>query len=390
MSYSSYSTNRKTNGKIASVVLVVSRLLLGIVFLFSGFVKAVDPLGTAYKIEDYLVAFGGFFADMTWISLPASIALFTLEFMLGVCLVFNVMPKSTSWIAFLFMLLMTPLTLYVAIENPVSDCGCFGDALVLDNWTTFYKNIVLFVLALVVLILSRRTYATFLPAVEWSIIGVFAVLILGLATYCLLTLPVIDFRPYKVGVNISEQMEIPEGATPDVYETTFVYAQNGLEKEFTLENYPKDDSTWVFVRQNTKLIQQGYVPPIHDFSIVTESLEDITYDILDNPGYTVLVIMYDLNKTNMRQAHKLNNFYEQSQIRGAGFYALTASGNADIENFRQRTGATYPFCFTDPITLKTIIRANPGIMLLKNGVIQKKWNVRFLQETSYSTTDFGL
>ncbi len=390
MSYSSYSTNRKTNGKAANAVLMVSRLLVGIVFLFSGFVKAVDPLGTAYKIEDYLVAFGGFFADMTWIALPASIALFTLEFMLGVCLVFNIMPKSTSWITFVFMLCMTGLTLYVALENPVSDCGCFGDALVLDNWTTFYKNIVLLVLAVIVLILGRRSYATFLPPVEWSVIGVFAVLIVGLATYCLLSLPVIDFRPYKVGVNIKEAMEIPEGAEPDVYETTFVYARNGEEQEFTLENYPKNDSTWVFVRQNTKLIKQGYVPPIHDFSIVTESMEDITYDILDNPGYTVLVIMYDLNKANMRQARKLNNFYEQSQIRGADFYVLTASGNAEIENFRHITGAAYPFCFTDPITLKTVIRANPGIVLLKNGVIVNKWNVRFLKETDYSVTDFGL
>ena len=377
-SYSSYGASRRPLGRAGNVFLAVMRLIVGGVFVFSGFVKAVDPLGTMYKIEEYLAAFGGFFVDMTAWALPAAFILFTLEFMVGVCLVLNLKPKSTAWVSFWLMLIMTVFTLYVLLKNPVSDCGCFGDVLILDNRTTFYKNVVLLVLTVLILLLSRRSFATFVPAAEWALMGAFLVFVLGLASYGLLTLPVMDFRPYKVGVSISEGMALPPGAKPDTYETTFIYAQDGVEREFTLEDYPKDDSTWVFVRQNTILVEQGYVPPIHDFSIITEDMEDITYEVLDEPGWTVLVVMYDLSKSNLKQVRKLNAFYEKSRRQGAAFYALTGSGEADIEAFRQRTGASYPFCFTDPTTLKTMIRANPGIVLLRKGVIVNKWNVRSL------------
>lgn len=362
----------------------ISRILLGLVFLFSGFVKAIDPLGTAYKIEDYFIAFGGIFEQLTWIALPASIFLSTFEFLLGGCMFFNVKPKITPWLTLLMMVCMTPLTLYIAIANPVSDCGCFGDAIILDNWTTFYKNLVLLALVVIVLVYNKKNHPTFLPKIEWSIAGIFAFIPIALSVYCLLTLPIIDFRPYKVGVNIEQAMEIPEDAEFDQYETTFIYQKDGVEKEFTLADYPQNDSTWTFVRQNTKLIKKGFVPPIHDFSIVTESMDDITYDILQKQGYTVLVIMYDLNKSSKKQIQKLNVFYEQTVSQGVEFYALTGSSSQDIENFRQATNASYPICSTDPVTLKTIVRANPGMLLIKDGVIIKKWNIRTLKEESYA------
>lgn len=366
--------------KSLNVITAIVRTLFGAVCIFSGFVKAIDPLGTAYKIEDYLNAFGGIFPNFTWIALPASIALSMFEFALGCALLFNLKRKLTSWLAFVFMLFMTVLTLYIALENPVSDCGCFGDAIVLDNWTTFYKNIVL--MAMVIWLLATQRYAKtwFVNWVEWSGIAFFCLVSIVLSVVCLRHLPFIDFRPYKVGTDIEKGMEIPEGAPADEYHITFIYEKDGVQQEFTLENYPKGDSTWTFVDQKSVLVKQGYVPPIHDFSITDANFDDITYDVLDYEGYTILAVMYDLQKTNMRQAEKLNTLYQTAKEKGYMFYALTGSESTLVEEFVGKTGAEYPFCGTDPITLKTIIRANPGIVLLKEGVIVGKWNMRDVKD----------
>lgn len=366
--------------KSLNVITAIVRTLFGAVCIFSGFVKAIDPLGTAYKIEDYLNAFGGIFPNFTWIALPASIALSMFEFALGCSLLFNLRHKLTSWLALLMMLFMTPLTLYIALENPVSDCGCFGDAIVLDNWTTFYKNIVLLVMAIWLVATQRYVRTWFVNWAEWSGMAFFCLVSIVLSVVCLRHLPFIDFRPYKVGTDIEKGMEIPEGAPADEYHITFIYEKDGLQQEFTLENYPKDDSTWTFVDQKSVLVKQGYVPPIHDFSITDANFDDITYDVLDYEGYTILAVMYDLQKTNMRQAEKLNALYQTAKEKGYMFYALTGSESTLVEDFVGKTGAKYPFCGTDPITLKTIIRANPGIVLLKDGVIVGKWNMRDVKE----------
>lgn len=366
--------------KSLSLITSIVRTLLGIVFVFSGFVKAIDPLGTTYKIEDYLNAFGGFFPNFIWIALPASIALSMFEFALGFSLLFNLKHKFTAWLALIMMLLMTPLTLYIALENPVSDCGCFGDAIVLDNWTTFYKNIVLLVLAVWLVLMQCYTRTWFVNWLEWSGMVFFCLVSVVISVICLNHLPFIDFRPYKVGTDIEKSMEIPDGAPADEYDITFIYEKDGKQQEFTLENYPKDDSTWTFVDQKSVLVKQGYVPPIHDFSITDANFDDIIYDILDNEGYTILAIMYDLEKTNLKQALRLNQLYAESQQKGYMFYALTGSESTIVNDFVEQTGAEYPFCGTDPITLKTIVRANPGIVLLKDGVIVGKWNMRDVKE----------
>ena len=364
------------NKLVLRIIGSVSRALLGLTFIFSGFVKAVDPLGTTYKIEDYLNAFGGFFTAFLPAAEVFAWLLIAFEFLLGICLLCNIRTQITSWLALLMMLFMTPLTLYIAIGNPVSDCGCFGDAVVLSNWATFWKNIVL--LCLVILLLLTKKYIP--QTLNWTAeLGIFLLavgLLFGVMLWAKLHLPMADFRPYKVGNHIPTLMEYPEDAAPDVYQTTFVYEQNGVEQEFTLENYPKNDSTWTFVRQNTVLVQKGYEPPIHDFSITTEDFEDITYEVLESQQPVVLVIMYDLHKTDRRQAQKLNRLYEQTLFDGGEFYALTGSGHDEVEQFRQETDAQYPFCTTDPVTLKTIVRANPGVIVLQSGTVVDKYNLR--------------
>lgn len=353
----------------------VMRLLLAAVFLFSGFVKAIDPLGSTYKIEDYLTAFGSPLSALTVFAFPAAIFLSTYELLLGLAYLFKIKLKATSVFALIFIGVMLPLTLYIAIKNPVSDCGCFGDALLLTNWQTFYKNIAIAVLIIIVLLFSKHFLPLFLKSVEWLMLLLFALISIGISVYSYFTLPILDFRPYKVGTHIPEKMKIPDDMPLDEYATVLIYEKDGAKKEFTIENYPKD-STWQFVDQRTTLVKKGFEPPIHDFSIVNQQGNDITDLLLHYNGTVNLLIMYDLTKVSAKAAESANLFYEKVKSAGTPFVALTGSSKEAIAQFVEDTGAAYPFAFTDPITLKTIVRSNPGLMIMDNGTITGKWNWR--------------
>ena len=376
--------------KTKHIIGSCARTLLALTFLFSGFVKAVDPLGTVYKIEDYLKAFGGFFTDLIPLASFAAIGLILAELVLGVCLLLNVRTQWTSWLSLAFYLVMTPLTLWIALTNPISDCGCFGDALVLTNWQTFWKNIVLLALVIVLIVCRKAIPETFSWKAELAIAVVTAVAGFALMEYSFLHLPPIDFRPYKVGNNIPQLMDIPEDAEPDVYETTLIYERDGKKQSFTLENYPKGDPEWTFVDQKSVLVKKGYEAPIHDFEILTMDYEDITYDILESEEPVTLIIMYDLQKTDRKQAAKAFRLYEemtngQSTMSNglAPVYFLTGSGEDEIEELAEEFGwddetTARAFCYTDPVTLKTIVRANPGLIVIQNGTILAKKNLRQL------------
>lgn len=362
--------------KAFKIVLEVTRLILAVIFIFSGFVKAIDPLGSTYKFQDYLTAFGGFFEHLAFLALPAAIALSTFELILGLCFLLKVKLKTTSLLALLFMGVMLPLTLYVALKNPVTDCGCFGDALIISNWATFYKNVVITALIILLLIFTNRLRAIFYPSIEWILIILFIVIGIGLSVYSLRHLPLIDFRPYKIGVNIPEAMKVPEGKSADQYDTKLIYQKDGVNKEFTLENYPKNDSTWVFVEQKSTLIKKGYQPPIYNFNIIDEQLDDITEQLLHHRGNVNLLITYDVNKSSLKGLKRAEQVYQRAKANNEPFYALTASTDEDIAKLRAESEVTFPFCKADPITLKTIIRANPGLMVINNGTIKIKRNWR--------------
>jgi uncharacterized membrane protein YphA (DoxX/SURF4 family) len=376
--FTNHSDIQKTpvTAKAGNILLVIGRILLGCVFVFSGFVKAIDPIGFTYKFTEYFHAMGGIFESFTSLAFPLAVILPSIELAIGLCFILKIHIRLTAVIALLFMLVMTPLTLWIALKNPVSDCGCFGDALVISNWATFYKNIVLLALVLCTIIFQGKIHSYFTPATQNTSGVIFLFIGAVLSVYCYRNLPLIDFLPYKVGVNIPAAMIVPDNASTDKYETTFIYAKNGQQKEFTLENYPKGDSTWKFVDQKTVLVSQGYKAPIHDFSIVNADFEDITEKVLYDTGYTYLLIMYDLNQASETGAKEAEKLYQQSLKVGAKFYALTASSDEEVEAFKQKTGVTYSFCKTDPTALKTIIRANPGLLLIKNGTITGKWNWR--------------
>ena len=366
------------NKKALHITGSIARTLLALTFLFSGFVKAVDPLGTVYKIQDYLhEGFGGVFQWAIPAAGVAAVCLIALEWLLGIAMLLNVRTQWTSWITLLFYCIMTPLTLYIAIANPVSDCGCFGDALVITNWQTFWKNIILLLLSICLVICRKAIPELF----SWwmEIIITLAALgsVAGIMGYSYTHLPQIDFRPYKVGNHIPTLMDIPDDAEVDQYEITLIYAKDGKEQTFTLENYPKGDPEWTFVDQKSVLIKKGYVPPIHDFEIETLEGDYITQDILESEEPIALVVMYDLTKTDTTQLEKLMHMiHEYPRV-----YFLTASGEEEIFAFAEELGwdeeTTYStFCFTDPITLKTIVRANPGVIVVQNGTIIDKYNLK--------------
>ena len=366
------------NKKALHITGSIARTLLALTFLFSGFVKAVDPLGTVYKIQDYLhEGFGGIFQWAIPAAGVAAVCLIALEWLLGIAMLLNVRTQWTSWITLLFYCIMTPLTLYIAIANPVSDCGCFGDALVITNWQTFWKNIILLLLSICLVICRKAIPELF----SWwmEIIIALAALgsVAGIMGYSYTHLPQIDFRPYKVGNHIPTLMEIPDDAEVDQYEITLIYAKDGKEQTFTLENYPKGDPEWTFVDQKSVLIKKGYVPPIHDFEIETLEGDYVTQDILESEEPIALVVMYDLSKTDTTQLEKLMHMiHEYPRV-----YFLTASGEEEIFAFAEELGwdeetTSSTFCFTDPITLKTIVRANPGVIVVQNGTIIDKYNLK--------------
>lgn len=362
------------------------RFLLAAVFLFSGFVKAVDPLGSTYKITDYLQAFGLLFDGMPHaLPLLMAIVLAALEFVLGVMLLFGIRKQFSTTLVLLFMCFMTPLTLYLAIADPVSDCGCFGDAWVLTNWQTFYKNAVLITAAASVYAWQKQIIRFITRKSEWLISLYSTLFVIALSMYCLMRLPILDFRPYRIGNNIAEQMSIPPDAELSVYETVFVLEKDGQTAEFTIDNYP--DSTWTFKDARTVLRKKGYEPAIQDFSMMDlETGEDITSRVLTHDNYCFLLVAHRIEEADDSNIDLINEIYDYSVEHGYGFYGLTSSTDADIEEWKDKTGAEYPFCLMDDITLKTIIRSNPGLVLIKAGTVVNKWNCRDLPD-EYELTD---
>jgi len=359
---------------VIGVITTVCRFVLAIVFIFSGFVKAIDPLGTQYKIQDYFDAFGwvGVFPD--YIPFLASVLLGMLEFCLGVYLFFGIRRIIAPRAVVAVMAVMTPLTFWLALDNPVSDCGCFGDAVVLTNWETFGKNVVLLVMSLVVLKWRKRIFPLATTRFDWLIALYGFLYILCVTIYCYRHLPVFDFRPYYVGADIRQGMEIPEGEEPTELETRFVLQKDGVEKEFTLDNYP--DSTWTFVDSRMVVKKQGYEPPIHDFSMIRyEDGEDITEQVLADEGYTFLLVAHQLGLTNESRIDLINELYDYCLEYGYAFYCLTSSSDEDIFKWQEDTGAEYPFCLMDNTTLRTMVRSNPGLILLKKGEVVRKWSV---------------
>lgn len=387
-SESSKSTSSKAVSVVRKVAVNVSRAVIALTFIFSGFTKAVDPIGTQYKIHDYLQAWGLEAWNADWLTMVASLMLSTAEFFIGMMFFFAIRRRLMSKLALLLVTAMTLLTLWIYVADPISDCGCFGDALKLTNGETLAKNIVLLAAAATVVrwplemmrLLSRNT--------QWIVINYTMLFILAVSGYSLYYLPQFDFRPYHVGADIRRGMEIPEGAEQPEFETTFILEKDGKRKEFTLDEYP--DSTWTFIDSRTIQTKKGFVPEIHDFSITTtdengDGGEDLTEEIVGDKGYTLLLISPHLEQADDIRFDELNRLYDYATEHGYRFICLTASSGKAISRWRDRTGAEYQFANTDETTLKTIIRSNPGLVLMHDGRIEGKWSHNALPDVTAQT-----
>ena len=359
--------------RLLKMTVNLCRIIVALTFIFSGFVKAIDPIGLQYKLQDYLGAIGipGFLPD--WMLLIMAVLLAAVEFCMGIFLLFAIQRRLISKLIVVFMSIMTLITVWLVVANPVKDCGCFGDALHLTNTETLVKNIILLGCSIVIM---RRPLAMFRfisESNQWIVINYTIVFVFVSSGLSLYYLPLFDFRPYRIGTNIPRGMEIPKDAEQPLFETTFIMEKGGQRKEFTLNDYP--DSTWKFIDSKTVQVKEGYIPPIHDFSIADRKTgKDLTDSVLRHKGYTFLLIAPYLERADDSNFGDIDQLYEYAQTYNIPFYCLTASTAKAIQRWRDITGAEYPFCITDETTLKTIVRSNPGLLLLKDGTIINKWS----------------
>lgn len=353
---------------------IISRVLLGLVFIFSGFVKAVDPWGSAYKFHDYFTAF-----QMEWLTglaLPLGVALCLAEFLIGVGLLFGTRMRLFAWALMIFMTYFLFLTLYLAIANPVSDCGCFGDAIKLSNWETFYKNVVFMVPTLIVFLGRNQYREPYNLKGQLAIIGIGILILLGTSVYSYRHLPLIDFLPWKEGNRIADQV-VP---VPEISEIYLQYRdkRSGEIQEFTTATLPWEDSLLManleFVDQRKEVVQEYQDAPIHDFEINDAEHNDYTSDFIGNPDYQFLLIVSSVDKTARKAFPEINKLASALQEAGYSFIALTGSSLDKADAFRTETGADYDWYNVDETALKSVVRANPGLVLLHDGVVVKKWH----------------
>ena len=359
--------------RLLKMIVNLCRIIVAVTFIFSGFVKAIDPIGTQYKLQDYLGAIGMAGILPNWTLLAVAVFLAAIEFCIGIFLLFAIQRRLISKLTVAFMAFMTMVTVWIVVADPVKDCGCFGDALHLTNTETLIKNIVLLVCSLAIMYRPLAMFRFVSKSNQWIVTNYTIVFILVSSGLSLYYLPIFDFRPYHIGVNIPRGMEIPKGAKLPQFKTTFIMEKNGQRKEFTLDNYP--DASWKFIDSKTVQTSEGYIPPIHDFSITDNKTGlDLTNSVLSHKGYTFLLIAPHLETADDSNFGDIDRLYEYAQSYDIPFYCLTASTTKAIKRWIDLTGAEYPFCITDEAVLKTIIRSNPGLLLLKDGTVINKWS----------------
>jgi len=276
------------------------------------------------------------------------------------------------------------------LTNPVSDCGCFGDAIILTNWQTFFKNLIFIIPTLIVFQQRKRYIHMIKTSYQWYVVIVLGLSTLLLSLHCYFNLPFIDFRPYHIGANIPASMKIPEGMPTDEYETILVYEKDGIVKEFTLDSEmrPWNDSSWHWVETKNILVKSGYKPPLHDFSLTSFKEDyDITDNLLTDKGYSFLVVACDLEKANYKGLERINEFAAMALQNNYNVYGMTSSTNDVLDKLKTKLDLAFEFYITDNITLKTMIRSDPGLMLLKEGTIIGKWHYRNIPPVSFFDED---
>ena len=351
----------------------IARIFVGLLFIFSGFIKANDAVGFAYKLVEYFEVFETHF--MVPIALPLAIFICIFEIILGFTLLMGARLKLTLWLSLLMIVFFTFLTFYSAYYQKVLSCGCFGDAIPLTPWQSFYKDLILLILILLLFIGKKHITPLVGPRFENALLVIVLIASTTFPIYTYNYLPIIDFRPYAIGKNIPEQTK----GIPD--ELKYFYKlkdkKTGEEKEF--DKWPDGwDTTYDYVDSRTEVTKKGVEPKIKDFSISNLDGTDYTQDIIENPEYNFLLICYDLDKTDADAFGKINDFEALCKQDSLTFIALTSSTKEMIEKFKSEAKTNVTFYNTDGTVLKTMIRSNPGLIMLKGGTVVDMWHYHSL------------
>ncbi|HEY0091741.1 MAG TPA: BT_3928 family protein [Flavobacterium sp.] len=353
-----------------NVITQFSRIFVGLLFIISGLIKLNDPVGFSYKLAEYFSEPVLNLPFLVPFSLAIAVGIVIFEAVLGFMLLLGFKTKFTVWSLMLMIVFFTFLTFYSAYYNKVTDCGCFGDALKLTPWQSFTKDIVLLFFIIILFINQRLIRPLFKKTILNSLVGLSLALCIFMAYWVLNHLPIIDFRAYKVGTNIQKGMEIPEGAPRSVIEMTFIYNVNGVNKEFVEKDLTNIPAGATFVDRKDKIVSQGYIPPIHDFSMEKDG-SDYKDELLQEPKLLVFT-MYDLALADQDGLAKLEKLHQQAKAKGYKVIAMTASLDEEILRVKNKHKLTFDFYFCDATTIKTIERANPSLVVLNNGTIMQK------------------
>ena len=354
----------------------ISRILVGVLFIISGLIKANDALGFSYKLDEYFVVFHMEFLNGAGLAIAMLICIF--EVALGVALLVGYRMVLVSWLMLLMILFFSFLTFYSAYFDVVKDCGCFGDALKLKPWESFYKDVVLLVLILIIFVKRKNIK----PLIGDKFAGFMSAAGLILTTWftwhCYTHLPVKDFRPYAIGKNITEGMTLPPGAITDSVVMVFIYKdkKTGAQVEAGMDQVStySGNEQYEFVDRLDKVVREGDKAAIHDFAIKDAEDNDLTSDFLSRPDYVFMLIAYDLTKADVKAQDKVNALAAACQKNDFEFFGLTSTIPTETDKFRHDHQNMFPYYFCDGTALKTIIRSNPGLVLLKQGTVIDMWH----------------
>lgn len=354
----------------------LSRIVVGILFIFSGLIKANDPLGLSYKMQEFFEVWNIHSLDS--FTLVFSIIMIAFEIVAGVAILLGWKMKLFSWLLLLLILFFTFLTGYAFLSDKIKECGCFGNCIPLTSGQSFTKDLVLLAL-IVFLFVNKKKIEPFLSNLNSQIILILTVIIsFSFQWYVLQHLPLVDCLPYKVGVNIPEQMKVPAGAIPDSTVISFVYEKNGKQVEFTSDKFPTDfDDSYKFIKRYDKLIRKGNAEPsIKDFSLITISGNDTTQELLQKPGYTIFVFAKEMPDSNPSWNKEFSAIFTAKKMKNIPLYFITSNAE-QVEAYLGRSGFTvYDITILkcDATAIKTAARANPTLYLLKHGTVINKWS----------------
>jgi len=352
------------------IILNLLRIIVGVLFIFSGLIKANDPLGLSYKMEEFFEVLHLTF--LSPYSLAFSVIMNAFEIIAGVAVLVGYRMRVFSVLLLLLIIFFTFLTGYALFSGTIRECGCFGDCIKLTAVETFWKDVILLVMILVIFFYRKQ-----IPPLKGAGIAVLisAILSFGIQWYTLKHLPFFDCLPYKVGNNMPEKMKLPPGATPDVYEMVFVYEKDGQKKEFTADNYPWSDSTWKFVDRKDKLVKKGNAEQaIKDFILTDLDGVNQTEAILSETKPVYLFLVQNVQKAGSGWDVKMKAIQDKWKNQGVVIYGVTASTKEEIAAFKQQHGLEFPFVQMDGVAIKTAGRSNPCLILLDKGTIKGKWH----------------